>query len=126
MRSTGPRTIAWRRTLKSSPSLWFSQIRGEIFFRPATCSHEKNAFARLHRTGPSFLLDVTPALEFLRLCSLRIAPRRKQEQLHSFFRQTDLRNLTGFIVIKNADTNRSLLRKSRRHIVMLQPVFHEK
>src|SRR5438067_7975512 len=105
MRSTGPRTIAWRRTLKSSPSLWFSQIRREIFFRAANCSHEKNAFARLYHAGPSFLVNVTPALEFLRLAGLRIAPRRKQKQLHSFFRQTNLCNLTSFIVVKNADTD---------------------
>src|SRR5437762_10650244 len=64
--------------LKLSPQLWFRcQIRSEIFFRAANCGHEKNAFARLYRTGPSFLLDVTPALEFLRLSGLRIAPRRK-------------------------------------------------
>src|SRR5437762_1626055 len=51
---------------------------------------------------------------------------RKQKQLYSFFRQTDLCNLTGFIIVKNPDTNRLLARKFTRHIVMLQPVFHEK
>src|SRR5207244_10783304 len=78
------------------------------------------------RPGPSLLLDVTPALELLRLSGLLIAPPRKQKQLHSFFRQTDLCNLTGFIIVKNPDTDRLLARKFTRHIVMLQPVFHEK
>src|SRR5207249_10994703 len=109
-----------------SPTLSVLKGRARDPFRAANCSHEKNAFARLHRTGPSFLLDVTPALEFLRLSGLRIAPPRKQKQLHSFFRQTDLCNLTGFIIVKNPDTNRLLARKFTRHIVMLQPVFHEK
>src|SRR5437660_11250263 len=115
------------RRLKPSPQLWFRcYIGSEIFFRATDYSHEKNAFVRLHRTGPSLLLDVTPALEFLRLAGLRIASRRKQKHLHSFFRQTDLCNLTGFIIVKNPNTNRALSRKFRRHIVILEPVFHKK
>jgi hypothetical protein len=80
----------------------------------------------LDRTSPSLLFDVTPARKFFRFSRLRILRRRKQEQLHSFFRKADLPDLSGFVVIEFAHSNRALLGEFSRYIVMLELVFHEK
>ncbi len=58
-------------------------IRREVLFTPAQRGHETNAVALLHHSGPTVLIDITPAGEMARRTSLQITLRRENKELHS-------------------------------------------
>src|SRR6266404_869577 len=115
--STSPRSLLLLR---------LGNIGREIFFAAAHCRHKTDAVFLFDYAGPTFLIDMAPAGKFLGCAGLRIPLRRKKKKLHLFFYDPDLCDTLPFLIVKNTTPKRAKIGKLRRHVVMREPVLHEK
>ena len=117
-----------RRDMSTDSNLLFRlrNVRGKVFFTARERGHEAHSVVLCDRGNPAFLMNVPPAGKPQHCARLDIPLRWKKKELDAFLGHPDLGDALRLIVFENAAADCPKIRELGRHVVMFQPMFHEK